>query len=129
MGVAIFSILFQFLTPVVIMPLFNTFSPLVNNGLKAKIMTYAAKENFYIRDIFTIDGSKRSSKLNTFFTGFCRFRKIVFFDTLFAKLTEEQILAVFAHKIGHFRLKHIWTMLIASFVQTGIMFLILSLIL
>lgn len=129
LGVSIFSFLFQYLASVVIMPLFNTFSPLANASLKAKIMEYAERQHFYIRDILTMDGSKRSSKLNAFFTGFGRFRKIVFFDTLLAKLSEDQLLAVLSHEIGHFRLKHIWTMLIASFIQTGIMFFILSLIL
>jgi STE24 endopeptidase len=129
LGVSIFSFLLQYLAPAVIMPLFNTFSPLANASLKEKIMEYAERQHFYIRDILTMDGSKRSSKLNAFFTGFGRFRKIVFFDTLLAKLSEEQLLAVLAHEIGHFRLKHIWAMLIASFIQTGIMFFILSLIL
>ena len=129
LGVSIFSFILQYIAPAAIMPLFNTFSPLANESLKAKIMEYAEKQHFYIRDILTMDGSKRSSKLNAFFTGFGRFRKIVFFDTLLAKLSEEQLLAVLAHEIGHFRLKHIWLMLIASFIQTGIMFFILSLIL
>lgn len=128
-GVVLFSIFIQFLAPVVIMPLFNTFSPLKNDLLKERIMNYARKERFQVKGIFTMDGSKRSSKLNAFFTGFGRFRKIVFFDTLMEKLTEAELLAVLAHEMGHCKLKHIWKMMIASIVQTGIMFFLLSLIL
>ncbi len=128
-GVVLFSLLIQFLAPALIMPLFNTFSPLPNDSLQKKIMDYAQKEHFKVKGIFTMDGSKRSSKLNAFFTGFGRFRKIVFFDTLLEKLSEEEILAVLAHEMGHFKLRHIWKMLIASIIQTGIIFLLLSLIL
>lgn len=128
-GVVIFSFIVQFFAPVFIMPMFNTFSPLANNSLNDKIMSYAGKENFHIKGIFTMDGSKRSEKLNAFFTGFGSFRKIVFFDTLLEKLSENEILAVLAHEMGHFKLNHIWKMILASITQTGIMFFLLSLIL
>ena len=76
-----------------------------------------------------MDGSKRSSKLNAFFTGFGKFRKIVFYDTLLDKLDEPEIVAVLAHEMGHFKLKHILKMIVASIVQTGIMFYLLSIFL
>lgn len=128
-GVVVFSFIVQLLAPVLIMPLFNKFTPLEDGSLKDKILSYANEQNFSIQGIFTMDGSKRSSKLNAFFTGFGKFRKIVFYDTLMEKLSEDEIVAVLAHEMGHFKLKHIYKMLAASVIQTGIMFFLLSLIL
>ncbi len=68
------------------MPLFNKFSPLEEGSLRDKILDYAQQEDFKLKGIYTMDGSKRSTKLNAFFTGFGKFRKIVFFDTLLEKL-------------------------------------------
>lgn len=128
-GVVAFSIILQFLAPVLIMPLFNKFSPLEDGPLKDKIFAYVKKEHFKLQGIFTMDGSKRSSKLNAFFTGFGKFRKIVFYDTLLNKLNEPEIVAVLAHEMGHYKLKHIVKMLFASIIQTGIMFYFLSIFL
>ncbi len=125
-GLICFGIVLQFLAPVLIMPLFNKFTPLDDNQLKQKIEAYADRENFRLKGIFTMDGSKRSSKLNAFFTGFGRFRKIVFFDTLLNKLSNDEILAVLAHEMGHFKKRHIWKMVAASVLQTGLMFYLLS---
>jgi STE24 endopeptidase len=125
-GVVIFGFLLQFLAPVLIMPLFNKFTPLEDTELKQKILAYAERENFQLKGIFTMDGSKRSSKLNAFFTGFGRFRKIVFFDTLLEKLSSDEIIAVLAHEMGHFKKKHIWKMLAVGILQTGLMFFLLS---
>ncbi len=125
-GVALFGIVLQFLAPVLIMPLFNTFTPLGDNELRQKILDYADQQDFQLKGIFTMDGSKRSSKLNAFFTGFGKFRKIVFFDTLVDKLSNDEIIAVLAHEMGHFKKKHIWRMLAVSVLQTGLMFFLLS---
>lgn len=125
-GVVLFGIVLQFFAPILIMPLFNKFTPLDDNELKQKILDYADREKFQLKGIFTMDGSKRSSKLNAFFTGFGRFRKIVFFDTLVEKLSSDEIVAVLAHEMGHFKKKHIWKMLAASVLQTGLMFFLLS---
>ncbi|MFW2366224.1 MAG: M48 family metallopeptidase, partial [Desulforhopalus sp.] len=92
-GVVCFTLVLQFLAPVLIMPLFNKFYPLEEGELRDMILGYAQKQNFKLQGIFTMDGSKRSSKLNAFFTGFGRFRKIVFFDTLVEKLKPTEILA------------------------------------
>lgn len=127
LGVALITVLFQFIAPVVIMPLFNKFSLLPDGELRTTIMEYAKKEKFQIQGLYTMDGSKRSSKLNAFFTGFGRYRKIVFYDTLIEKLDMEEIVAVLAHEMGHFKLKHIFKMLFSSFIQMGIMFFLLSL--
>jgi STE24 endopeptidase len=128
-GVVAFSIVLQFLAPVLIMPLFNRFSPLEDGPLKDEILSYVKKEHFKLQGIFTMDGSKRSSKLNAFFTGFGKFRKIVFYDTLLDKLNTPEIVAVLAHEMGHYKLKHIFKMLFASILQTGIMFYLLSIFL
>jgi STE24 endopeptidase len=129
LGVVIFSIALQFLAPVLIMPLFNKFSPLNEGTLRDKILDYAARENFRIQGIFTMDGSKRSSKLNAFFTGFGKFRKIVFYDTLLTKLSEQEIIAVLAHEMGHYKHNHLTKTLFLSILQTGFMFFFLSIFL
>ncbi|WP_163339140.1 M48 family metallopeptidase [Desulfopila sp. IMCC35008] len=128
-GVVVFSIIIQFLAPVLIMPLFNKFSPLGEGELKTRIMNYAEQERFKLQGIFTMDGSKRSTKLNAFFTGFGKFRKIVFFDTLVDKLETDEIVAVLAHEMGHFKLKHVLKMMAGSILQTGFIFFLLSLVL
>jgi len=129
LGVVIFGIALQFLAPVLIMPLFNTFTPLADGPLKERILAYARQQDFSLGGIYTMDGSKRSTKLNAFFTGFGRFRKIVFFDTLLDKLTDDEILAVLAHEMGHFKQRHIWKMMAVTVLQTGLMFFLLALIL
>jgi STE24 endopeptidase len=82
MAVTVFILILQFLAPVLIMPLFNKFTPLEDGELKKRITDYAQVQQFAIKGIYTMDGSKRSTRLNAFFTGFGRFRRIVFFDTL-----------------------------------------------
>ena len=127
MAVVAFIIILQFLAPVIIMPLFNKFTPLDEGELKQSITDYARQQEF--KGIYTMDGSKRSTKLNAFFTGFGRFRRIVFFDTLVEKLSPPEIVAVLAHEMGHFKKRHIFKMMGASILQMGIMFYILSLFL
>ena len=124
-----FTFVMQFLAPVLIMPLFNKFTPLDEGDLKDSITEYAECEKFKMKGIYTMDGSKRSTKLNAFFTGFGKFRRIVFFDTLMEKLATSEIVAVLAHEMGHFKKKHIFKMIGASILQMGIMFYILSLFL
>ena len=127
--VVFFSILVQFLAPVLIFPLFNKFSPLEEGKLRDEILAYAKRERFGIQGIFTMDGSKRSLKLNAFFTGFGRFRKIVFYDTLLNQLEIDEVVTILAHEMGHFKHKHIRIMILASILQTGVMFYFLSLLL
>ena len=124
-----FTLILQFLAPVLIMPLFNKFTPLEDGELNDAITGYAKEQHFAIKGIYTMDGSKRSTRLNAFFTGFGRFRRIVFFDTLVEKLNSSEIVAVLAHEMGHFKHKHIFKMMGASILQMGIMFYILSLFL
>ncbi len=129
LAVTCFTIILQFLAPVLIMPLFNKFTPLEDGELAQNITAYAQAQRFAIKGIYTMDGSKRSTRLNAFFTGFGRFRRIVFFDTLVDKLSTGEIVAVLAHEMGHFKHKHIFKMMAASILQMGIMFFILSLFL
>ncbi|PIE69591.1 MAG: peptidase M48 [Deltaproteobacteria bacterium] len=123
------TILMQYLAPVLIMPLFNTFTPLAQGELQATITTYAKQEKFAMRGIYTMDGSKRSTRLNAFFTGFGRFRRIVFFDTLIEKLNTSEIVAVLAHEMGHYKKRHVFRLMTASILQTGLLFFLLSLLL
>ncbi|MEA2116822.1 MAG: M48 family metallopeptidase [Thermodesulfobacteriota bacterium] len=129
LAVTVFILILQFLAPVLIMPLFNKFTPLEDGDLKNSITDYARAQQFAIKGIYTMDGSKRSTRLNAFFTGFGRFRRIVFFDTLVDKLNTGEIVSVLAHEMGHFKHKHIFKMMAASVLQMGIMFYILSLFL
>ncbi len=128
-GTTIFFFIVQLIAPVFIMPLFNKFLPIEEGELKNRINQYATEQDFTLQGIFTMDGSKRSSKLNAFFTGFSKFRKVVLFDTLIDKLTTNEIIAVLAHEIGHAKLKHIWKSLFLFTIQSGLMFYILSLFL
>ncbi len=128
-AITICTLFLQFIAPVVIMPLFNKFTPIEEGDLKERINEYAQKEDFAIQGIYTMDGSRRSTRLNAFFTGFGRFRRIVFFDTLIKLLSVDEIIAVLAHEMGHYKKKHIMKMMLASFIQMGIMLAILSLFL
>ena len=128
-GMTLISLLLQFLAPVLIMPLFNKFVPLQDGSLKEKVLAFALKSSFSIQGIYTMDGSKRSSKLNAFFTGFGRFRKIVFYDTLLEKLNDDEVVAVLAHEMGHYKYRHILKMMAISTCYTGLLFYLLSLFL
>ncbi len=122
----VIQIFFMYLAPVIIMPLFNKFIPLEEGTLKSAIEDYAASQNFRIKGVFKMDGSKRSTKSNAFFTGFGKFRRIVLFDTLIENHSEEELVAILAHEIGHYKKKHILKFMLISICTTGIMFYILS---
>ncbi len=125
--VAAFTILMQFIAPVVILPLFNRFTPLEDGSLREAITAYAKRRKFPLQGVYTMDGSRRSNRLNAFFTGFGRFRRIVFFDTLLEKMEKNEIVAILAHEMGHWKKKHILKMTVTSLLQTGFMFALLSL--
>lgn len=109
-----FQLLMLVLAPVLIMPLFNKFTPLPEGSLRERLLTLAQRTSFVAKSIQVMDGSKRSRHSNAFFTGFGKFRKIVLFDTLISQLSESELEAVLAHEIGHFKKKHIPKMLIFS---------------
>lgn len=108
--------------PVVLAPIFNKFTPLIEGNLKDKITDLAKKVNFKMSGIFTIDGSKRSSHSNAYFAGMGSMKRIVLFDTLINKHSEDEIVAVIAHEMGHNVKKHIQKSLILSSILTFIMF-------
>ncbi len=102
-----FQVLILFLAPVVIMPLFNKFTPLPEGPLRDRLLALGQRTGFNAHTIQVMDGSRRSRHANAFFTGFGKFRKIVLYDTLVAQLSEAELEAVLAHEIGHHRRKHI----------------------
>ncbi|MBA5606231.1 M48 family metallopeptidase [Duganella sp. FT3S] len=102
-----FQLLMMVLFPTVIAPLFNKFTPLADAALKARIEGLMARVGFASKGLFVMDGSKRSAHGNAYFSGFGANKRIVFFDTLLARLAPQEIEAVLAHELGHFKLKHI----------------------
>ena len=111
-----------------ILPLFNKLTPLEEGKLKQRIENYARKVNFPLNNILVIDGSKRSTKANAFFSGLGKKKKIVLYDTLIEKQTEDELVAVLAHEVGHYKKKHIVLSLILAVVQMAITFFIMSLL-
>jgi STE24 endopeptidase len=103
-----FNLLALVLYPTVIAPLFNKFSPLADDALRQRIEALLSRCGFTSSGLFVMDGSKRSSHGNAYFTGFGRQKRIVFFDTLLNRLSPDEIEAVLAHELGHFRRRHIW---------------------
>ena len=111
----------------IIVPMFNKLQPLEEDSLRQKITEFVRKADFDLQHIWVIDGSKRSSKGNAFFSGFGRQKSIVLYDTLLNELTEEQIIAVLAHEIGHYRKKHILKHFAISCCSNALMLYLLSL--
>lgn len=110
-----------------IVPLFNKQVPLEEGSLKGKIEAYAQKVGFELKNIFVIDGSKRSTKANAYFSGLGREKRITLFDTLITDLEEDEIVAVLAHEVGHYKKKHILFNLLTSVALSGLMLYVLSL--
>lgn len=106
-----FQLLMIVLYPKLILPLFNKLTPLPEGELRTRLLTLADRTGFQARTIEVIDGSKRSGHSNAYFTGFGRFRRIVLFDTLIAQLSPEELEAVLAHEVGHYKRGHIPRML------------------
>jgi len=125
--VMFFSLFMLFFYSDLIVPLFNKQTPLPEGDLRNSITKFAEKAGFSLKDIYSIDGSKRSSKANAYFTGFGKKKRIVLYDTLVNDLTTEETVAVLAHEIGHYKHKHIVTSILLSFLQTGFLFWLLSL--
>ncbi|WP_287125883.1 M48 family metallopeptidase [Desulfobacter sp.] len=122
-----FILAVQYIVPTWIMPLFNKFTPLEDGELKNKLFAYAKSIDFPLTQIFVMDGSKRSTKSNAFFTGFGKNKRIVLFDTLINVHTPDELLTVLAHEMGHFKKKHIQRRLIFGILQMGVIFYLLSL--
>src|SRR4029434_206630 len=115
--VMLFQLIMVVLAPILILPLFNKFTPLPEGSLRERLLSLGSRTGFRTHGIQVMDGSKRSRHSNAFFTGFGRFRRIVLFDTLIQQLAEAELEAVLAHEIGHYKKKHIPKMLVASAVS------------
>jgi STE24 endopeptidase len=127
MIITVFSVFMNMFYAKLIVPIFNKQTPLEAGSLRDKIEAYAKKVGFKLDNIFVIDGSKRSTKANAYFSGFGKEKRITLFDTLINDLDEEEIIAVLAHEVGHYKKKHVIINLISSILLTGITLWLLSL--
>lgn len=125
--ITIFSLFMMMFYSNIIVPLFNKQTPLEEWELKTAIQDFSSKVWFQLDNIYVIDGSKRSSKANAYFSGLGPKKRIVLYDTLIKDMTIDEIVAVLAHEIGHYKRKHTFQTLIFSIIQTGFMLYILSL--
>lgn len=126
--IGLFSVFMGMFYSRLIVPLFNKQSPLEAGSLRDKIEEFATQTGFRLKNIYVIDGSKRSTKANAYFTGFGAEKRVVLYDTLLQDLTEDEIVAVLAHEIGHYRKKHTLKFMLASLLQTGFMLWLFSLL-
>lgn len=125
--ITVFSVFMNLFYSELIVPLFNKQIPLQEGSLRDSIETFAEKTGFRLRNIYVIDGSRRSTKANAYFSGFGPKKRIVLYDTLLKEFSEEEITAVLAHEIGHYRKKHVIVSLVSSVFLTGIMLFLFSL--
>ncbi|OOG75301.1 M48 family metallopeptidase [Algoriphagus sp. A40] len=109
-----------------ILPLFNKLTPLENGELREKILQYARSVDFPLDNVFVMDGSKRSAKANAFFSGMGKRKKVVLYDTLIEQHSTDELVAVLAHEVGHFKKKHIVWGMVISVLQTGLMLFLLG---
>ena len=126
--ITVFSVFINLFYSELIVPLFNKQIPLPEGSLRTSIEAFSQKTGFRLRNIYIIDGSKRSTKANAYFSGFGPKKRIVLYDTLQKELSEEEIVAVLAHEIGHYKKKHVLLTLISSVILTGFMLLLLSVV-
>ncbi len=125
-AVFIIQLLLFYIAPVWIMPLFNKFEPLEDGELKSAIENFARKENFQLTGIFKMDGSKRSTKANAFFTGFGKNKRIVLFDTLINSMSTEELVAILAHEMGHCKKRHLSKSFILGAISMAITFFLIQ---
>jgi len=114
-ALVLYQLFVMWIAPNVIMPLFNKFTPLEDATLKARVTALMTRSGFTAKGFFVMDGSRRSAHSNAFFTGFGAAKRVVFFDTLLAKLNGDEMEAVLAHELGHFKHRHILKMMATSF--------------
>jgi STE24 endopeptidase len=127
--ISFFTIFITMFYTTFLVPIFNKLTPLPNGELRSAIETYCKKVGFKLNNLFVIDGSKRSAKANAYFSGLGSKKTIVLYDTLIEKHTTEELVAVLAHEVGHYKKKHTLTGTIQGVVQTGVMLFIMSLFL
>jgi STE24 endopeptidase len=126
--ITLFSVFINLFYSELIVPLFNKQSPLEEGSLRTAIESFSHKTGFKLKNIYIIDGSKRSTKANAYFSGFGPKKRIVLYDTLQKELTEEEIVAVLAHEIGHYKKKHVLFSLLFSVILTGFILFLFSLV-
>jgi STE24 endopeptidase len=126
--ITVFSVFINLFYSELVVPLFNKQVPLPDGSLRNLIEDFSQKTGFKLRNIYVIDGSKRSTKANAYFSGFGPKKRIVLYDTLQKELSEEEIVAVLAHEIGHYKKKHVLLSLIFSVLTTGLMLFLLSVV-
>jgi len=126
--ITVFSVFINLFYSELIVPLFNKQTPLQEGPLRTQIEEFAQKTGFILKNIYIIDGSKRSTKANAYFSGFGPKKRIVLYDTLSKELTDTEIVAVLAHEIGHYKKKHVLLNLIFSVLLTGLMLFLFSLV-
>ncbi|TAL63039.1 MAG: M48 family peptidase, partial [Bacteroidetes bacterium] len=127
--ISFFTIFITMFYTTVLVPIFNKLTPLPEGELRTAIEEYCKKVGFKLNNLFVIDGSKRSSKANAYFSGLGAKKTIVLYDTLIEKHTTEELVAVLAHEVGHYKKKHTLTGTIQGVIQTGVMLFIMSLFL
>ncbi|MEM9598935.1 MAG: M48 family metallopeptidase [Acidobacteriota bacterium] len=125
----VFTLFFQLIFPTWILPLFNKFEPLQEGELRTALERYSERVGFHLTGIFVMDGSKRSSKSNAFFTGLGKSKRIALFDTLIESHGVDELVAVLAHEVGHYRRGHIPKMLALGIAHNGILFFLMSIFL
>lgn len=126
-AVTLFSVFMAMFYSQLIVPLFNKQTPLQEGSLRDKIQDFAEKVGFKLDNIYVIDGSKRSTKANAYFTGLGPKKRVVLYDTLIDELTEEEIVAVLAHEVGHYKKRHTLRSMVVSVIQMGVLFWLFSL--
>ncbi len=120
-GLSLFMVFLNMFYADLIVPIFNKLTPLENGELRSKIEFYSKKVGYSLKNIFVIDGSKRSTKANAFFSGLGPRKTIALYDTLIEKHTDEELVSVLAHEVGHFKKKHILVSMFLTILQLGIM--------
>ena len=123
---AVFMVFVNLFYTALILPFFNKLTPLADGELKEEILRYAKSVNFPLDNIFIMNGSKRSSKANAFFSGFGSHKKVVLFDTLLDQHTPDELVAVLAHEVGHYKKKHIILSMVLSVLQIGLLLFLLG---
>ena len=126
--ITVFSVFINLFYSELIVPLFNKQTPLEEGSLRTQIEAFSQKTGFRLRNIYVIDGSKRSTKANAYFSGFGPKKRIVLYDTLQKELSEKEIVAVLAHEIGHYKKKHVLLSLFFSVIISGLMLFLLSVV-
>lgn len=128
-AVVLFSLLVQWLGPALILPLFNRFEPMPTGELRDAVVQYADSVRFPVENVYIIDGSRRSTRANAYFTGLGRRRRIALFDTLVGSHSIPEIVAVLAHEVGHYQLGHVKQALVLTALHAGAALFLLSLVL